>query len=118
MLATFRSPEDIPVDDWRHKQPRFQGDNFDQNFALVQKIEVVAAKKGCTPAQLALAWLLTHPSVVVIPGSKHRARLEENIASATVSLEAANLADLEEAAPVGVATGTRYPAAAMATVHQ
>ncbi|MDA1184750.1 MAG: aldo/keto reductase [Acidobacteria bacterium] len=118
LTGRFRSATDVPADDWRHKQPRFQGDNFDQNFSLVQKIEAIAVKKGCTPAQLALAWLLTHPDVVVIPGSKHRARLEENVASATVGLNAADLAEIEAAAPPGVAAGTRYPAAGMATVHR
>lgn len=118
LTGRFRSAADIPADDWRHKQPRFQGDNFDQNFGLVKSIEAIAAKKSCTPAQLALAWLLTHPNVVVIPGSKHRARVEENIASAAVNLNAADVAEIETAAPLGVAAGTRYPAAAMATVHR
>lgn len=118
LTGRFRSAADIPADDWRHNQPRFQADNFERNFSLVQKIEAIAATKGCTPAQLALAWLLTHPDLVVIPGSKHRRRLEENVASATITLDAGERADIEAAAPVGVASGTRYPAAAMATVHR
>jgi aryl-alcohol dehydrogenase-like predicted oxidoreductase len=118
LTGRFRSAADIPADDWRHKQPRFQADNFDRNFLIVQKIEAIAAKKGCTPAQLALAWLATHPNVVVIPGSKHRARLEENVAAEAVTLTLADIADVEAGAPLGVAAGTRYPAAAMATVHR
>src|SRR5712691_3291131 len=75
LTGRFRSPADIPADDWRHDNPRFQGDNFQQNLALVRRIEEIAARKRCTPAQLALAWLLTHPDVAPIPGSKNRSRL-------------------------------------------
>ena len=118
LTGRFRSHNDIPADDWRHKQPRFQGENFQQNLTLVHKIEAIAARKGCTPAQLALAWLLTHPDVVVIPGSKHRSRVEENSAADAVRLEADDIVEIEATAPLGVAAGTRYPAAGMATVHQ
>ncbi len=118
LTGRFRSHNDIPADDWRHKQPRFQGENFQQNLTLVHKIEAIAARKGCTPAQLALAWLLTHPDVVVIPGSKHRSRVEENSTADAVRLEADDIAEIEATAPLGVAAGTRYPAAGMAMVHQ
>ncbi len=118
LTGRFRSHDDIPADDWRHKQPRFQGENFRQNLLLVHKIEAIAARKGCTPAQLALAWLLTHPNLVAIPGSKHRSCVEENAAADAVRLTADDIAEIETAAPLGIAAGTRYPAAAMATVHQ
>src|SRR5689334_17950033 len=118
LTGRFQSPADIPADDWRHNNPRFQGENFAQNLALVRRIEALATRKRCTPAQLALAWLLTHPDVVPIPGSKQRSRLEENAAAADVRLTAAEVAELEEIAPKGVAAGTRYPAAGMASVHR
>ena len=118
LTGRFRLHDDIPADDWRHNQPRFQGKNFQQNLTLVHRIEAIAARKGCTPAQLALAWLLTHPNVAVIPGSKHRSRVEENAAAGAMRLEADDIAEIEAAAPLGVAAGTRYPAAAIAAVHQ
>jgi aryl-alcohol dehydrogenase-like predicted oxidoreductase len=118
LTGRFQSPADIPADDWRHNNPRFQGENFERNLALVRRIEAIAARKRCTPAQLALAWLLMHPDVVPIPGSKQRARLEENAAAADVKLTPAEVAEIEAIAPKGVAAGTRYPAAGMAAVHR
>jgi aryl-alcohol dehydrogenase-like predicted oxidoreductase len=118
LTGRFRSPADIPADDWRHNNPRFQGENFERNLALVQRIETIAARMRCTPAQLALAWLLTRPDVVPIPGSKHRSRLEENAAAADISLTAAEQAEIEAIAPVGVAAGTRYTPGGMAAVHK
>ncbi|HEY7172986.1 MAG TPA: aldo/keto reductase [Vicinamibacterales bacterium] len=118
LTGRFQSPADIPADDWRRNNPRFQGENFEQNLALVRRIEAIAARKRCTPAQLALAWLLTRPDVVPIPGSKQRARLEENAAAADVRLTPAEVAEIEAIAPQGVAAGTRYPAAGMAAVHR
>jgi aryl-alcohol dehydrogenase-like predicted oxidoreductase len=118
LTGRFQSPADIPADDWRHNNPRVQGENFERNLALVRRIEEVAARRRCTPAQLALAWLIAHEDVVPIPGSKQRARLEENAAAADVRLTAAEVAAIEEIAPRGVAAGTRYPAAGMAAVHR
>jgi aryl-alcohol dehydrogenase-like predicted oxidoreductase len=118
LTGRFQSPADIPVDDWRHNNPRFQGENFARNLALVRRIDAVANRKGCTPAQLALAWLLTHPNVVPIPGSKLRARVEENARAVDLPLTPADLAEIQEIAPKGVAAGTRYPAAGMAAVHR
>jgi aryl-alcohol dehydrogenase-like predicted oxidoreductase len=118
LTGRFRSPADIPAGDWRHDNPRFQGDNFQQNLALVDRIEAIAARKGCTAAQLALAWLLTHPQVVPIPGSKNRARVEENARAADVHLTPADVAAIEAAAPKGAAAGTRYPAGGMATLNR
>jgi aryl-alcohol dehydrogenase-like predicted oxidoreductase len=118
LTGRFRSPDDIPAGDWRHNNPRFQGENFQQNLALVRRIEEMAARKQCTPAQLALAWLISHPGVVPIPGSKIRARVEENAGAVNVRLSASEIAEIEEIAPKGVAAGTRYPAGAMAALNQ
>lgn len=118
LTGRFRSPDDLPADDWRHKQPRFQGENFQQNLALVHQIEELAARQCCTPAQLALAWLLTHRNVVPIPGSTRRSRVEENARSVDVRLTPHDIARIEEIAPKGVAAGTRYPAAGMATLNR
>jgi aryl-alcohol dehydrogenase-like predicted oxidoreductase len=118
LTGRFRSPADIPADDWRHQNPRFQGDNFQQNLALVHRIEDIAARKGCTPAQLALAWLFAHPDVVSIPGSKSRSRVEENARAIEVQLTSEDISEIEEMAPKGVAAGARYPAAGMTTVNR
>jgi aryl-alcohol dehydrogenase-like predicted oxidoreductase len=118
LTGRFRSPADIPGDDWRHNHPRFQGDNFQQNLALVRRIEDIAARKRCTPAQLALAWLLNHGGVVPIPGSKTRSRVEENAHAVEVHLTPTDISEIEEIAPKGVAAGARYPDAGMATVNR
>lgn len=118
LAGRFRAPDDIPTDDWRLTNPRFQGENFQRNLALVQRIEAIAARKRCTPAQLSLAWLLTHPNVVAIPGSKQRSRVEENAQAAAVHLGPDEIAEIDGIAPRGVAAGTRYPPAAMATVNR
>jgi aryl-alcohol dehydrogenase-like predicted oxidoreductase len=118
LTGRYRSPADIPADDWRHNNPRFQGDNFQQNLALVRRIEDIAARKQCTPAQLALGWLLTRPGVLPIPGSKNRSRLEENAKAIGVHLTPADLSEIEEIAPKGVAAGPRYAAGGMATVNR
>jgi aryl-alcohol dehydrogenase-like predicted oxidoreductase len=118
LTGRFRTPADIPIDDWRRHNPRFQGENFDRNLALVHQVEALAARKGCTPAQLALAWLLTHDDVVPIPGSKHRSRLEENVRAVDIRLTGEDLAEIEAVAPKGAAYGTRYPAAGMATLNR
>jgi len=118
LTGRFRSPADIPSSDWRHNNPRFQGENFQQNLALVHRIEKIATRKRCTPAQLALAWILTHLNVVPIPGSTHRSRVEENSTAVDVHLTSDDIAEIEEIAPKGVAAGTRYPAAGMAAVNR
>ena len=118
LTGRFRSPDDIPPDDWRHTNPRFQGENFQRNIALVHRIEEIAARTRCTPAQLGLAWLLTHRNVVVIPGSKRRSRVEENVHAAAVHLGSDDITEIEGIAPRGVAAGTRYPAAAMAALNR
>jgi aryl-alcohol dehydrogenase-like predicted oxidoreductase len=117
LTGRFRTEADLPAGDWRHNSPRFQGENFERNRDLVRRIEAVAARKGCTAAQLALAWLITHEGVVTIPGSKHPLRVEENALADQVRLTAAEIAEIEELAPVGVASGTRYPAASMRMIN-
>jgi aryl-alcohol dehydrogenase-like predicted oxidoreductase len=105
----FRSPDDLAPNDWRRGNPRFMGENFTRNVALADRIDAVAREKGCTSAQLALAWLLDrHPRVVPIPGTSSQARLEENVAAADVLLTDADRQRLEGVAAPGVAAGARY----------
>jgi aryl-alcohol dehydrogenase-like predicted oxidoreductase len=117
LTGRFRTFEDLPTDDYRRNQPRFQGENFQRNLDLVARVEALAKEKGCTPSQLALAWLLAQgPDVVPIPGTKRVRYLEENVAALTVALGPDDLARIEAAAPQGAAAGTRYPEAGMRTV--
>jgi aryl-alcohol dehydrogenase-like predicted oxidoreductase len=117
LTGRFRSPDDLPAGDWRRMNPRFQGENFQRNLALVAQVQELAREKGCTPAQLALAWVLSRgKDVVPIPGTKRRVTLEENAAAAAVVLSPADLARIEAVAPPGVAAGTRYPEAGMKMV--
>jgi aryl-alcohol dehydrogenase-like predicted oxidoreductase len=105
------------VDGRRAAHPRFQEQNFDQNRALVAKIEAVAAEKRCTPSQVTLAWLLAQgPDVVAIPGTRYASRLDENVGALNVKLSAGDVARISAAVPVGAAAGTRYPAGGMAGV--
>jgi aryl-alcohol dehydrogenase-like predicted oxidoreductase len=105
------------IDGRRAAHPRFQEQNFDQNRALVAKIEAVAADKGCTPSQVTLAWLLAQgPDVVAIPGTRYAARLDENVGTLKVTLSPAEVVRISAAVPVGAAAGTRYPAGGMTGV--
>jgi aryl-alcohol dehydrogenase-like predicted oxidoreductase len=114
LTGRFRTFEEIPEGDYRRNSPRFQGENFRKNLELVRRVEEIASAKRCTPAQLALAWLLSRgEDVVPIPGSKSRARLEENAKALGVALTADELMQIEEAAPKGIAAGARYPEVAM-----
>jgi aryl-alcohol dehydrogenase-like predicted oxidoreductase len=118
LTGQFKRPEDIPADDFRHNHPRFQGENFQRNLELVKKIEEIAAEKGCTPAQLALAWLLDRgPDIVPIAGTKRRKYLEDNLSALAVKLTDADRARIEAAAPKGVTVGARYTPQAMARVN-
>ena len=102
--------EDLPEDDYRRNSPRFQGENFDRNLQLVERVRGIAQEKGVTPGQLALAWLLHQgDDIVPIPGTKRRERLEENAGATGVELTDDDLARIDEAAPKGVAAGERYP---------
>jgi aryl-alcohol dehydrogenase-like predicted oxidoreductase len=117
LTGQFKRFEDLPADDYRRFSPRFQGDNFDKNLTLVDRIREIARDKGCTPAQLALAWVLAQgKDVVPIPGTKRRNYLEENVSASTVRLTNEDLRRIDEAAPKGAAAGLRYPAAFMSSV--
>jgi aryl-alcohol dehydrogenase-like predicted oxidoreductase len=114
LTGTLRAPADLAPGDSRSFMPRFQAGNFEHNARLVEKMDEIAARKRCTLAQLALAWLLAQgPDIVPIPGTKRRERLEENLGALEVELESDDLRLLEEAAPPGFAAGTRYPEEAM-----
>ena len=118
LTGRFRSFEDLPADDYRRNSPRFQGDNFQQNLDLVQRVEEIAGRKRCTPAQLALAWLLAQgDDIVPIPGTKQRLYLDENTASLEIELTSSDLEEIEEVAPKGVAAGDRYHEAGMRTIN-
>jgi aryl-alcohol dehydrogenase-like predicted oxidoreductase len=109
LTGRFRSPDDFAADDFRRFQPRFQGESFQRNLDLVEQVAELAAEKGVTAGQLALAWVLAQgDDVVPIPGTKRRSYLEENIAASDIELTADDLARLEEAFPQGVASGDRY----------
>jgi aryl-alcohol dehydrogenase-like predicted oxidoreductase len=117
LTGRFRRFEDLPEGDYRRLAPRFQGDNFQKNLDVVAKVGEIAREKGCTPAQLALAWLHAQgKDVVPIPGTKTRARLEENVGALGVSLSPADLARIEAVAPKGFAAGPRYPEMAMKAI--
>jgi aryl-alcohol dehydrogenase-like predicted oxidoreductase len=119
LTGRIQDMADLPQEDVRHTYPRFQPGNFESNMSLVRKIEDIAAQKKCTPAQLALAWLLAKgDDIVPIPGSKRRSRVEENIGAVDVALSAKDVATLDEIAPPGVATGERYPPRSMSTVYR
>ena len=110
LTGAIRSPEDFEDDDFRKNNPRFQGDNFAANLRLVDEVRALAEAKGCTPGQLALAWVLAQgEDVVPIPGTKRRSYLEENVAAAQVELDDDDLARLDAIAPAGAAAGERYP---------
>jgi aryl-alcohol dehydrogenase-like predicted oxidoreductase len=109
LSGRFRSPDDLPADDFRRNHPRFQGENFQRNLELVERVREIAEEKGVTPGQLALAWVLAQgKDIVPIPGTKRRAYLEENVAATEIELTADDLARLDEAAPPGVTSGDRY----------
>jgi len=117
LTGRFTSPADIPDGDFRRNDPRFRAENFAHNMAVVAKVREVATEKGCTPGQLAIAWLLAQGyDIVPIPGTKRLTYLVENLAAADVTLTVDDLARLEEAAPRGVAAGDRY--ADMSTISR
>jgi aryl-alcohol dehydrogenase-like predicted oxidoreductase len=118
LTGRFRSFEDLPEDDYRRNSPRFQGDNFQRNLDLVERVEQIARRKKCSASQLALAWLLAQgDDIVPIPGTKQRRYLEENIEATSVELTASDLEAIEEVAPRGVAAGDRYHEAGMRTLN-
>ena len=119
LTGRFKRFEDLPADDYRRNQPRFQGANFQKNLDLLAHIERLAQQKHCTPSQLALGWLLARgDDVVPIPGTKRVKYLEENVGALAVSLSADDLRRIDEIAPKGVAAGTRYSEAGMKAVNR
>jgi aryl-alcohol dehydrogenase-like predicted oxidoreductase len=110
LTGQLRSPDDFAADDFRRHSPRFQGENFTRNLQLVDRVKELSDEKHCSPAQLALAWLLAQGEhIVPIPGTKKRERLAENLGAAAVELSAEDLTRLDELAPAGAAAGARYP---------
>ncbi|HVG34133.1 MAG TPA: aldo/keto reductase [Pyrinomonadaceae bacterium] len=117
LTGEFKSPADLAEDDRRHMFPRFQGENFEQNLRLVERVREIAASKGCKPAQLALAWVLAQgPDIVPIPGTKRRKYLEENAESVAIELTEDELRRIDEIARPEAVAGERYPEAAMRSV--
>lgn len=118
LSGRFKTIDDLEPTDYRRLSPRFQGENFARNLDLVRRIEEIAHAKGVTPAQLAIAWILSRGNdIVPIPGSRSIGHLEENIAAAEIELTSEDLARIDEVAPKGVASGERYPSASMAAVN-
>jgi aryl-alcohol dehydrogenase-like predicted oxidoreductase len=111
--------EDLPEDDYRRTSPRFQGENFQRNLDLVKRVEEIAREKSCTPAQLALAWVLAQgDDIVPIPGTKRRKYLQENIGALDVNVASEDLSRLNEVVPHGAVAGERYPDWAMEMVNR
>ena len=110
LTGQIKNFDDFEPDDYRRHSPRFQGENFEKNLQLVQKIEQMAAAKGCSAAQLALAWVLAQDeSIFAIPGTKRIQYLEENVGALSVQLSTEELKEIDAIAPKGVAAGMRYP---------
>ncbi|MEO6721945.1 MAG: aldo/keto reductase [Ferruginibacter sp.] len=117
LTGAFQKPEDVK--DNRACMPRYQGDNFYKNLELVEKIKTLAAEKGCTPSQLAIAWVLAQgEDIITIPGTKRIKYLEENMASENVQLTTDDLASIEAIMPAGIVSGARYPEMFMNTLNR
>jgi aryl-alcohol dehydrogenase-like predicted oxidoreductase len=108
LAGRIRKLEDLAPDDWRRNNPRFQGENFTKNLGVADRVRELASDKGCTPAQLALAWLLSRPAVIPIPGTSSQDRLMENVRAVDLHLSVAEIARIEEALPQDAAAGDRY----------
>ena len=118
LTGRYRSIEDLDANDFRRHSPRFQGANFAKNLAMVDQVRAIAKEKHCTPAQLALAWLLAQgPHIVPIPGTTNATRLAENLAAADIELRPADLERIAAVAPSGVAAGERYDETGMRFVN-
>jgi aryl-alcohol dehydrogenase-like predicted oxidoreductase len=119
LTGQFKSPDDFPEGDFRKNHPRFQGENFQKNLDLVKEVESMAQEKGCTTAQLALAWVLAQgEDIVPIPGTKHVKYLDDNIGAVEVKLSAEDLKRLDAILPAGAAAGERYAPQGMAAVNR
>ena len=118
LTGAIKSPDDFDADDYRRNNPRFQGDNFTRNLKLVEQVRKLASDKGCTPSQLALAWVLAQgDDILPIPGTKRRKYLEENAHAIDVKLENSELEALDKAFPVDAAAGDRYAEAMMKAIN-
>lgn len=113
LAGAIRSRDDLDPNDWRRQNPRLSPENFDANLVIADTVRALAAEKGCTPAQLALAWLLARDNVIPIPGTRRIERLEENVAATDIVLTYEERERIESAIPQGAAAGTRYPEGAM-----
>jgi aryl-alcohol dehydrogenase-like predicted oxidoreductase len=119
LTGKIQKPEDLDDDDYRKTTPRFQGDNFQRNLDLVKRVEEIARAKRCTPAQLALAWVLAQGNnIVPIPGTKRRKYLQENVGAIDVDLTSEDLQRIDEAAPKDSFAGSRYPEAMMKLLNR
>ena len=119
LAGQFKRYEDLPDDDVRRNHPRFKGENFAKNLRLVDEIGRMAREKDATPAQLALAWVLARgDDIVPIPGTKRRTFLDENLGALDVTLDASDMARIDEVLPPGAASGRRYTDAGMETVDR
>jgi aryl-alcohol dehydrogenase-like predicted oxidoreductase len=117
LTGQIRQIDDLEADDYRRNSPRFQGENFEKNLALVDEINALATQKGCAPSQLALAWVLAQgKDIVPIPGTKRRKYLEENVRALEVKLDAEDLARIDRMIPPGAASGARYAPHALRAV--
>jgi aryl-alcohol dehydrogenase-like predicted oxidoreductase len=117
LTGQIRQIDDLEADDYRRNSPRFQGENFQKNLALVDEINALATQKGCAPSQLALAWVLAQgKDIVPIPGTKRRKYLEENVRALEVKLDAEDLARIDRMIPPGAASGARYAPHALRAV--
>src|ERR1700733_4268148 len=119
LTGAFKTIDDLAPDDWRRHSPRFQGENFAKNLELVAKIKQLAVAKGCTPSQLALAWVLAQgPDIVPIPGTKRSKYLDENLAAAQIKFSSDELAQIDAILPSGSAAGERYAPRGMQNVNR
>jgi aryl-alcohol dehydrogenase-like predicted oxidoreductase len=119
IAGRFKSIDDLAPDDWRRGNPRFQGENFAKNLALVEHVKRLAEERDCTPAQLALAWLLNrYDNVIPIPGTSSKQRLEENVAALDIELDDEDLEKIEDISPRGAAAGKRYDPAMLGLTNQ
>jgi aryl-alcohol dehydrogenase-like predicted oxidoreductase len=119
LTGQFKTIDDLPADDWRRNVPRFQGENFQKNLELVKQIEELAAAKGCTPSQLALAWVLGQgDDIVPIPGTKRVKYLDDNLGAANIDLTGNDLAEIDAILPAGGAAGSRYSDLALLAIDR
>jgi aryl-alcohol dehydrogenase-like predicted oxidoreductase len=119
LTGKIKNLTELPENDWRRGAPRFQGENLQRNLHITTRIDEIAREKGCSPAQLALAWVLAKDEhIVPIVGTKRRRYLEENIVAADLKLTSDDIKRLDEAVPPGAAAGNRYPEATMANVNR